>query len=153
MASSANVCPGEQVNLTCQTKASLDIEILQWNINLPSGDTISVRKSIPIEGNLPPEPFIHLTTHGTVVFNFSRTSEENTYPLVTELLISGINIGINGTEISCSKVDLSDIRTITIIVINGRYHAKIHWLKFTYTTRIYVYLDVVIIYFRHLCTS
>ena len=122
MASSANVCPGEQVNLTCQTKASSDTEILQWNVNLPSGDMVSVRRSIPIEGNLP-RPFIHPTIHGTVVFNFSRTSEENTYPLITELLISGANIGINGTEISCSKVDLSDIRTITIIVIDGRYHA------------------------------
>ena len=127
MASSANVCPGEQVNLTCQTKASSDTEILQWNINLPSGsgDTISFRQSIPIEGNRPPEPFIHPTTHGTVVFNFSRTSEESIHPLVTELLISGpgVNVGINGTEISCSKVDLSDIRTITIHVINGRCHA------------------------------
>ena len=100
MASSANVCPGEQVNLTCQTKASSDTEILRWNIRLPSQEdthTISVRKSIPIEGNLPPEPFIYPTTHGTVVFNFSRTSEESTHPLVTELLISGpgVNVGIN----------------------------------------------------------
>ena len=128
LASSANVCPGEQVNLTCQTKASSDTEILRWNINLPSqGDThtISFRKSIPIEGNLPPEPIIRPTAHGTVVFNFSRTSDENTHPLVTKLLISGsgVNAGINGTEISCSKVDLSDIRTITIHVINGRCHA------------------------------
>jgi hypothetical protein len=134
LASSVNVCPGEQVNLTCQTNSS-DTEILRWSINLPSG--VTIRKSIPIEGNLPPEPFIHPTTHGTVVFNFSRTSDESTYPLVIELLISGANIGINGTEISCSKVDLSDIRTITITIIDGRHHAKIYRPEFTYTMTTY----------------
>ena len=115
------VCPGEQLTLTCETNET-GVELLQWSINLPSGDNTQTRRSIPIEGDLPPEPLIYSSDYGNVVFNFSRPSNESTYPFITELSISEINIRINGTEISCSKVDLSDQHTTIIHIIDyGRY--------------------------------
>ena len=120
MAPSSEVCPGEQLTLICQTNATSDIEVLQWNINLSGGNTTSIRRSIPIVGNRPPNPFIHPTTYGVVVFNFSRASNENTHPLITELLIGSVNVGINGTEINCSKADLSERRATTIHVIGDK---------------------------------
>ena len=105
--------------MTCETNET-GVEVLQWTVNFPSGETTSFRKSIPIEGNLLPEPFIYPTDYGNVVFNFSRTSDGNTYPLVTELSINEVNMGINGTEISCSEIDLSDKHTIIIHIIDGK---------------------------------
>ena len=113
------ICPGEQFTLTCRETNGTEIEVLEWNIHLPSGNTTLIKRNVPIVGSSPLQPFIHPTTQGITVFNFSRTSDENTHPLVTELLISGVNIEINGTEISCSKADLSDRHTTTIYVING----------------------------------
>ena len=111
------VCPGEQLTLTCETNET-EVEILRWIVNLPSGDNTPIRKSIPIVGDVPPEPFIYPTDYGNVVFNFSRTSDESTYPFITELSISEVNIRINETEISCSKIDLSDQHTAIIHIID-----------------------------------
>jgi hypothetical protein len=115
---SDTICPGEQLTLICETNDT-GIEILRWSVNLPSGDNTPIRRSIPVEGNLPPEPFTYPNDYGSVVFNFSRTSDNKTYPFITELSISEVNMGINGTEISCSKSDLSDQRTIIIHVLDG----------------------------------
>ena len=79
---------------------------------------ISVRRSIPIEGNLPPEPFIHSTAHGTVVFNFSHISDENTHPLVTELLISGPGVNVG------NRNQLLKSRSVRYTYHNNSYH---HW--------------------------
>ena len=103
--------------MTCETNET-GVEILQWNVNFPSGDTPPLRRSVPIEGNVPLLPFFYPTDYGDVVFNFSRTSNENAYPLKTKLLISEVNLGINGTEITCANVDLSDQRTTIIHVID-----------------------------------
>ena len=116
------ICPGEPLTLTCRETNGTEIEVLRWNIHLPSGNTTLIERNIPIVGNRPPRSFIHPTTQGITVFNFSRTSDENIHPLVTELLISGVSVGINGTEISCSKADLSDRHNTTIYVINGKYY-------------------------------
>ena len=113
----AIICPGEQLTLTCETN-EMGVEVLRWIVNLPSGDNTPIRKSIPIEGDLPPEPFTYQNDYGDVVFNFSRTSDNDTYPFITQLSISEVNIGINGTEISCSKIDLSDQHTTVIYIID-----------------------------------
>jgi hypothetical protein len=116
------VCPGEQLTLICETNDT-EIEILRWIVSLPSGDITQIRRSIPIEGNLRPEPFTYPNDYNDVVFNFLRTSDENTHPFITELSISEMNMGINGTEISCSKIDLSDQRTTIIHIMDyGRYN-------------------------------
>lgn len=111
------ICPGEELTLTCETNET-EIEVLQWNLDFPSVDIIPIRNNIPIVGNLPPESIIRLTTHDVVIFTFYRTSDKNTHPLVTELVISEVNIGINGMEISCSKTDLTDRHTTIIHVID-----------------------------------
>ena len=108
-------CPGKQLTLICEINET-GVELLRWIINLPLNNT-QIRRSIPIEGNHPLEPFIY----EDVVFNFSRTSDERTYPFITELLVSEVIIGINGTEVSCSKPGLSDQHTTVIHIIDGNY--------------------------------
>lgn len=121
------VCPGEPLTLTCETNET-EVEILRWIINLPSGNNNPIRKSIPIVGDLPLEPFMYQNDYGDIVFNFSRTSNDSTYPFITELSISEVNIGINGTEISCSKIDLSDQHTAVIHIIDyGRWFSYWHF--------------------------
>jgi hypothetical protein len=113
------VCPGEQLTLICETNDT-GIEILQWSVNLPSGNKTLMRRSIPIEGDDPPRKFTYENDYDDVVFNFSRTSDKSIYPFITKLSISEVNIGINGTDISCSKIDLS-IQCTAIIHITCRW--------------------------------
>jgi hypothetical protein len=124
---SDTVCPGEQLTLICETNDT-GIEILQWSVNLPSGDKTLMRRSIPIEGDDPPRQFTYENYYDDVVFNFSRTSDKNIYPFITKLSISEVNIGINGTEINCSKIDLSDQHTTIIHIMDyGRHN---HYILF-----------------------
>ena len=106
-----SVCPGEQLTLTCIANQS---SILRWTIILHGGN-VTYSRSIPFMGNS-----ILLPISDAVMFNFTRTSESGTLPLITELLIGRVNTNIHGTRIHCSPSNESDPQvTFSINVLGG----------------------------------
>ena len=90
-------CPGEQVALTCQTN---NYSLLEWQIVVPEHQRIEHRY---ISASLVAGYLTKLQINSTV-FNFSRTSEYETAPLVSTLLISYIAADLNQTLVYCSEL-------------------------------------------------
>ena len=110
-----SVCPGEQLTLTCTANHST---ILTWTVVvLLTRGNITETRSVPFMG-ISLSPFVN----NGVRFNFIRTSNAGTLPLISELLIDRVNININGTEIQCSPVndELDHQMTFIIHVKGGR---------------------------------
>ena len=111
-----SVCPGEQFTLTCIANQS---SILRWTIILPEGN-ITHSRLVPFVGNS-----ILQSISGEVVavtFNFTRTSESGTLPLIAKLLIDRVSTNIHGTKIHCSPSNVSDPQvTFAINVLGGMY--------------------------------
>ena len=126
----ALVCPGEQLALRCQTNESV---ILRWTITLPESNTTYTR-NVPFTGDGPLPSIMHSAVDSTVVFNFSRISEPDTYPLIAELLIDNINTDLNGTEINCSVLSTSVTHTTVVNVIEGRYKYYLSYIVYSICT-------------------
>ena len=111
----ATACPGEQLTLTCTANHST---ILRWSIVLPEQNNTESR-FIAFMGN---SILASFSIEGTgLIFNFTRTSEAYSLPLRSELLIDGVTVDINGTEIHCSPLNISDPNTTFIVhVLGGR---------------------------------
>ena len=109
-----SICPGEQLTLTCITNQN---SILRWTIIL-HGENITYSRSIPFMGN---SILLPITDEASAVtFNFMRTSESGTLPLIAELLIDTVNTNTNGTRIHCSPSNESDPQVTFIIhVLEG----------------------------------
>ena len=112
----ALVCHGKQLTFTCQTNES---SILQWIVIFPKTNIVYTR-NVPFTGDGLLPSIMHSATDSTVVFNFSRISEPNTYPLIAELSIDSIYTDLNGTEINCSVLGTSVTHTTVVHVIGGK---------------------------------
>ena len=110
-----SVCPSENIAFFCSTNESL---VLRWTVTIPKAN-ISYLKNIPSTGSGLLPTITHQTVHNTAVFNFSRPSESGSFPFTTMLIIDGVSIDLNGTEIVCLSLvaPLPVILNRTIILV------------------------------------
>ena len=93
-ASSISLCPGEQLNLTCQ--AAPGVTLIQWNLNFPNSSDPETRF---ISSGGSAESSASTFTLGQTVFHFSRTS---TSPLASLIIINNATTSLSGTRVDCS---------------------------------------------------
>ena len=95
-----SVCPGEQLLLTCISNQSIT---LRWAITIQEWN-ITRSRLVPNTGNRVLTPIRETLTHNvTVTFMFTRTSEDGTLPLISQLVIERATNHLHGTEIHCSS--------------------------------------------------
>ena len=89
---------GDPLNLTC----TASIEFICWSISHVNeqGDLEDIINDVPLNSidvrQMPQPTAIDLAT-----FTFMRTSAQGELPLITTLSIDSVNIGLNGTVVSC----------------------------------------------------
>ena len=60
-----------------------------------------------------------LTINSTIIFTFSRLSNESDLPLISRVIIDNVSEGLNGVEICCTDARMID-SAITIQIIGGK---------------------------------
>jgi hypothetical protein len=109
-----SVCPGKQLSLVCTVNHS---HRLEWAIALPqSNSTQPLTRNVPYSGIKNQRPF-NLTPDTAI--RFTRTSESGMLPLIAELLIDRVSTDLNGTDVQCIPLNVSDPQTIFAIHILG----------------------------------
>ena len=109
----APVCSGGHLELICTTTG----QFLGWRFRAIRGNetvaTEFTRTIIPTGSAS--DAMSQLVVNSTV-FCFSRTSAENSLPVMSRLLISPVSNGLNGTVINCVDMDTAESSSTTIIV-------------------------------------
>jgi hypothetical protein len=97
-----SICPGDLLLLTCIANQSIT---LGWAITLPERN-LTRSRLVPNTGNRVLTSIRETLSHNaTVTFRFTRTSEDGTLPLVSELAVESATNNLHGTEINCSSSD------------------------------------------------
>ena len=95
-----SVCPGEQLPLTCISNNSVS---LRWAITIPERN-VTHSRLVPYTGSRVLTPIRETLNHNvTVTFRFTRTSEDGTLPLISQLVLERATNHLHGTEIHCSS--------------------------------------------------
>ena len=111
-----SVCPGGQINLTCQ--ATPNGTLLQWNLTILGRSQPELR-FISSDGNTASvSPLIA----GQTVFQFFRTS---TSPLISVMIIDNVSTSLNGTRVECSYGGGVMETTVINVIRNGTYLSSI----------------------------
>ena len=106
------VCPGGQINLTCQ--ASPDETLLQWSLTIP-GRSVPELRFISSDANTASvSPLIV----GQTVFQFLRTST-SPLPLVSVMVTDDVSTSLNGTRVECSYGGGVMETTVITVIRNG----------------------------------
>ena len=113
----ASVCPGEQLNLTCQ--ATPGVTLIQWDLNLPNS---SDPESRFISSGGSAESSVSTFTLGQTVFHFSRTS---TSPLASLIIIDNMTTSLNGIRVECTYNGSVMSATNINVIGNGMIYYKI----------------------------
>ena len=109
----APVCDGDQLELTCTTTGSL----LEWRFNVIRGNaTTATEFSRIILATGSASNAMSLLVVNSIMFRFSRTSVEDSLPVMTRLLINPVSRSLNGTVINCEDVGTSEVSSTTVIV-------------------------------------
>ena len=114
----ALVCEaGDQLELTCNSSSPL--HTWQFTAISESGAAMTYESGILSAGPtglLNRQPLIINTT---IIFTFSRLSNESDLPLISRVLINNVSEGLNGVEIQCTDARMVDSATTTIHIIGG----------------------------------
>ena len=155
----AHVCKGDQLELTCTTTMNT---VLDWIIAIP-GNATNLRRSVSTSSVLTVIPL------NSARLIFSRTSEVNSDPLVSTLLISTVGDGLNGTEVDC-MVGVTTLSTVVNIIsdknltigtynLNGDHDSDLSCYNYGSANKIVIVLEDlhehhnIIIEFRTFCLS
>ena len=131
-ASSISLCPGEQLNLTCQ--ATPGVTLIQWDLNFPDISDPEIRF---ISSGGSTENSASIFSLSQTVFHFSRTS---TSPLASLIIINNATTSLSGTRVDCSY-DGSVMSASNINVIgNGMI---INILRVQYSVVCYRYYNIM----------
>ena len=108
----APVCSGGQLELMCTTTGGF----LQWRFSVTRGinDLLSLRRSI--QATLTDEESMTQLLVNSTMFNFSRTSAQDSLPVMSKLVISPVNGSLNGTVVNCIDLDTSNSSSTTVII-------------------------------------
>ena len=109
----APVCSGGQLELMCTTTGGL----LQWRFNVTRGinDLLTFRRSI--QATRTDEGSMHQFVVNSTMFNFSRTSAQDSLPVMSKVVIGPVNGSLNGTVMSCVDLDTLSSSSTTIIIV------------------------------------
>ena len=118
------ICEGEQVELTCSTNVS----ILGWAsspLQNEQGQMRTFMRFIASEGRSQQVSYVMVNS---TFFNVSRVSSQDELPLVSRLAIHPVSIGLNGTKVNCTEVEINNeqntaVASTTIYVI-GEYRKR-----------------------------
>ena len=109
----APVCDGDQLELTCTTTGSQ----LEWRFNVIRGNTTTATEfSRIISAVGSASDAISLLVINSITFRFSRTSVEDSLPVMSRLLIGYVSRSLNGTVINCEDVGMSEVSSTTVVV-------------------------------------
>ena len=111
-----SVCPGSQLSFRCSTNLSF----LEWNVTtFQLGKPDSRRQLVTAATEL--ELDLLISRH---LFNITRTSAYNSYPLTSTLTVAMVVTNLNATRIKCAEIGNSPTETsasvATINIINSR---------------------------------
>ena len=109
----ATVCSGGQLELNCTIADTGSFTVLVWNVILiPMNLTQAVSSSSPSDQTL--QNLINSTN-----LTFSRISPQNSFSLVSSLLISPVSDHLNGTKVKCINSMTSETSSVTIVNISN----------------------------------
>ena len=107
------VCPGSQPSFRCST----NLTFIEWNITISKSDT--GRRLVTPGTKL--ELDVIIREH---IFNITRSSAEDSYPLISVLTVSNVVADLNLTKIKCTEIGSSlaeSSESMAIInIINSR---------------------------------
>ena len=107
------VCSGALFELSCNTTGSP----LEWRFSLtPENGTTATEYSRVITATGQPIDKTTQLVIDSMTFIFTRTSAEDSFPVMSRLLISPVGRGLNGTVINCEDLITADITSTTIMV-------------------------------------
>ena len=112
----AHVCPGDQLNLTCNTSGNY----LTWDISVPGFQS----QSHTLLNGSSQTNNMHMLTVPMSTFMFNISTIHNgtaTLPLSSVILSENVPTDLNGTTITCSEIinKTTTIITTTVIHITG----------------------------------
>ena len=109
----APVCSGDQLELTCTTTGMF----LNWSISLATPEDGATGQTYwrLLQSIGPIHQQAHQITVDSTTFHFSRSSAQDSLPVVSRLLISSTR---NGTVINCTDVVSSDTTSTTVNIVN-----------------------------------
>ena len=102
-----SVCSGSELELMCNVTGS---SVLEWRIVASQ----VYRRSVTSQGGTDTQ--MSFLIIGNITLAFTRISDENNMPLVSRLLISPVNGGLNLTRVICEDLSNSMQSTTTIVV-------------------------------------
>ena len=110
-----SVCSGGQLELTCTVAGTF----LEWSFFLVTeGETMARRFSrILNPGSVPATSDLEVNS---ITINFSRISAKDSQPLVSRLLITPVNDGLNGTVVNCTDILASNTSSTHISKLSMR---------------------------------
>ena len=104
-----SVCSGDQLELMCNVTGS---PVLEWRIMTSQ----VYRRGVTSQGGADTQMSYLIIGNCNSTFTFTRISDENDMPLVSRLLISPVNRGLNGAIVICEDQTTLMQSTTTIIV-------------------------------------
>ena len=109
----APVCDGDQLELTCTTTGSH----LEWRFKAirRNATTATEFSRIMLATGSASDAMTQLVIN-SIVFSFSRTSAEDSLPVMSRLLITSVSISLNGTVINCEDLGTSEVSSSTVVV-------------------------------------
>ena len=107
-------CLGDQLNLTCNTTGNL----LKWSFYENGTSTRLHMLTIQSFGR---SDQMHQFRINSISFTFIRISTGGSLPLMSNLTISPVTRGLNGTKINCEDQETGEISsTVISIILNGK---------------------------------
>ena len=109
----APACSGGQLELMCTTTGRL----LRWRFSVIRGFNDLFTATRTIQAAVRAEDAMSQLVVNFTMFNFSRTSAQDSLPLMSKLVIGPVNGSLNGTVMNCIDLDTSNSSSTTIIII------------------------------------
>ena len=109
----APVCSGDQLELMCTTTGRL----LCWRIiNVTRGLNYTYTLTRTIQATVLDEDAMTQLVINSTMFNFSRTSAQDSLPVMSKVVIGPVSSGLNGTVMNCVNLGTSSSSSTTIII-------------------------------------
>ena len=114
------VCNGDELELTCAITESGGFAILAWNVIVISENPANhINYTHAISPSTPSNQTIHRMVNSTNI-TFSRISVQNSFPLMSRLLMNPVSNHLNGTQMNCLNSLTSESPAFAVVnVSNG----------------------------------
>ena len=110
----ASACLGEQLELTCDTTGNF----LEWSFNLIYENGTSRRSMLTIQ-SIGESDQMHQFRINSITFTSIRISTRGSLPLMSNLTISPVTRGLNGTPVNCEDQETGELSSTVISIISG----------------------------------